>query len=463
MAGKNYNYTGGDMTGLGGFRDDKASLWSDYAQGQANDERNALNDERMAIGRSVYDDMLGSVRKNAAYRRQRTDLAAYTLLSAFKLGTMSEDGTVPPEAYNALTNAFGYDGKTKSVQGGKVLPNGDVGFAVMETDPETGVQNVRMKKFPFQQVYGIAMENPGVFSRDELMNMRENVRERLGIPRAHLKFNSEIPEIPEDYGMAKANVQGAAPDGNAIPIKGSWLRGPRKPANISAFGANGRGGFTRYESSDATGHRLVIQDYGTRAEKPQVRWKLLSSGADGKRYENSLTGEVISVKPGQTIESAARGVTEREKIAQMSAESKRLSDEMRDERERDIADAKNEASIEEAKIRAEAARDIAKERLAADEKKAAANAKVDKTALAKLEDELRKLTENDDGSKREDMTDEEKARASEIQRKIDGMLGIRVDGSGAPVKMISRDEWNKMTVEEKAAYLGSVKRKMNNL
>jgi hypothetical protein len=95
------------------------------------------------------------------------------------------------------------------------------------------------------------------------------------------------------------------------------LRGePRQPSRVSWFGSDGKGGISRGAVDRKTGEDWS-EDAGTRSPDYQGRWKVLESNADGTRYENDQTGEVIDVPKGGNLRDVVRGATERERVAQM--------------------------------------------------------------------------------------------------------------------------------------------------
>lgn len=114
--------------------------------------------------------------------------------------------------------------------------------------------------------------------------------------------------------------------GTSVPS--NWLMEPRRSSSISAFSADGKGGFTRTEYNGETGERTE-ENYGTRDPNEKGQWKVLRSGylsdrgAYGSDYENSKTGERVFVGEGETapwMKDKTKG-SDKMAIAQIKADA----------------------------------------------------------------------------------------------------------------------------------------------
>ena len=331
---------------------DDAKTWDDALREQ-NDERNRVREEMRAASMAnimrenaaVFDNYMKMHAQTVAEQRQRNRRGAANLLSAFKIGAYS-GGKVPTDMLTGLNDALGYDGRTRGIYAVSVMGNGDVKFGVAQKDPKTGELSSSIQDIPFSQIYNMALENPGILSRDELMRLRNNsiTTQKLTEDMA----NRDMPPVPDDYGVVRTPVGGMTPT-SGISVNPAWLYGPQRRANISAFGANGHGGFTNYDSNEDTGHQLQVRDSGTRAAEDKGRWKVLSSGADPNRddgtqltrYENSKTGEVVSVRDGETPPWESRAGSEKERIARINADGKIKAAEKANETKISLAEAAN--------------------------------------------------------------------------------------------------------------------------
>jgi len=274
---------------------------------------------------AVFDNYMRMHAQTMAEQRQRNRRGAVNLLSAFKIGLYS-GGNVPADMLPGLNDALGFDGKTRRIDGARIRKDGRMGLAITSMDPSTGQSRVDVQEFVPVQIYNMARENPGVMTRSELLSMRDNIGRAGRMTKDMLDRDLPIPA--DDYDGPGTRVPVGEPTASGgTSVNPNWLYGPQRRANVSAFGANGRGGFTNYDSNEETGYQLQQRDSGTRAAEDKGRWKILSSGSHGDgrrgtRYENDKTGETIFVPEGQTIESVTRGVSDKERVAQIQERAK---------------------------------------------------------------------------------------------------------------------------------------------
>ena len=311
---------------------DDGKTWEDAFREQEETRNMEREQARLAaqsqiIGENaaVFDNYMRMHAQTMAEQRQRNRRGAVNLLSAFKIGSYS-GGNVPADMLPGLNDALGFDGKTRRIDGARIRRDGRMGLAITSMDPSTGQSRVDVQEFTPAQIYNMARENPGVMTRSELISMRDNIGRAGRMTKDMLDRDLPIPA--DDYDGPGTRVPVGEPTASGgTSVNPNWLYGPQRRANISAFGANGRGGFTNYDSNEDTGHQLQVRDSGTRAAEDKGRWKVLSSGAHGDgrrgtRYENDKTGEVVFVPEGQTIESVTRGVSDKERVAQIQENAK---------------------------------------------------------------------------------------------------------------------------------------------
>ncbi len=337
------------------------SSWNEWAQRQQADADNAAMAERIRAGQEVFDGYRQLGDQAMSEQRQRNRRAALNLLSGFKLAAMRGDGIVPNYALVGMGDALGYNNEKNGVLQGAVINPKDGSFGLVVQD---GSGNVATKPFTFAQMYNMALENPGVFTRDELRYLRDgSIRTRKLTPDM---ANRDLPMVPDNYGEVRTPVGEVTPSGG-VSVPGAWLYGQRRYGG-SVSSADGRGGFSR--TSIGADGSVTREDYGTRSPSSRGRWKVLSVGADPnssdgtqiRRYENSETGEVVSVRDGETPpwERATSGMGEKERIARMNNESRERIQKERGQAQRDVAQATADATKRKADASVEVASQTAK-------------------------------------------------------------------------------------------------------
>lgn len=292
-------------------------------------EQNARKAEQMNASRGVLNNYIRSGLQLEKLAMDQMSARDDHIASAMKLAG-ANGGMIPKYMMPGLNNAFGLDGKTAGVYGGGFKKDGSGFFiAVAETDPNTGRLVPRAVQLDRKQMYDLMLSKPGIFTRGEMQAVRNKYAED------YMKNNpgsKPLPEVPPDYGQVGDVGVGNRTETGGTAVPSSWLYGPRRHSAVSAFSANGRGGFTRMEQFEDANGNLVRQEErtGTSAENHPGNWKVLSKGpdpdGDGKaqitRYENDKTGEVIDVRDGETLRDKIRGVSDKERVAAINADSR---------------------------------------------------------------------------------------------------------------------------------------------
>lgn len=309
---------------------------------QMEQERNAALAQQISANRGVYDGYAQMGNTIAARQAQFMGNANAHLASSLRLAA-ENGGRLPQYAWQGLGGALGLDGKNAAIVGGGFDKKGGFMLAVARKNPQTGQVEQTPMSFTPQQQYSLMLSTPGIFSRQEVEGMRNQL-----IDNFHM-HPDQVPQVPQGWGETGNVGVGNRTASGGTSVNPNWLFGPQRRSSISAFGANGRGGFTQYESNEQTGYQLQHRDSGTRAEGDKGRWKVLSRGADPKsgdgtqvtRYENDKTGEVVSVRDGETPPWESRAVGEKERIARINADGKIKAAEKANETRMNLAEAAN--------------------------------------------------------------------------------------------------------------------------
>lgn len=229
-----------------------AGEWQDALASQEAKRREAEEARTRKYGEFVmseFDNIVTRDRERKAEARRMKDAT----LSAMMLHARNGDGFVPPSLLEAASQNMGFP-----VAGGNFDENGNF---LLYTAAKG--QDGRAQFMP------AAIASPemqlGTLSRAQMgIGMQRDVYRRLSeryTPSQLEKRGIRNPDAPVSSG-------GVTFSGGTARRLGASVLGPER-RGISAFGANGWGGFTRYESSEDTGHRLESKDFGTRA--PSVR------------------------------------------------------------------------------------------------------------------------------------------------------------------------------------------------
>ena len=288
------------------------SSWSDLAAQQRADAETAQINANQKMFDGFVNIETAARRKAVALDNQKAIAGAAMMESAFRNGGMSDRSLSP-----AFSQAFGMP-----VYGGQIIDLNDGGekaFVIYGAtkDPRTGEARVA----PVAMMDGTQMMR--VLQRAKLGDRTEDLQKSIygGLssrytPDQLAKMGLRSPTAPISTGTTV--------------ISGASLRSmrgePRQRSTISVFsnvGGDGRiGSGTRSATIRPDGTREEVTT-GTRREDAPGKWKVLSSGADGTRYENDKTGEVVNVPKGSSLRDILRnGGSERERIAQMNNDSR---------------------------------------------------------------------------------------------------------------------------------------------
>lgn len=194
--------------------------------------------------------------------------------------------------------------------------------------------------------------------------------------------------VPPDVLDAASENMGFRVAGGNFDKKGNFIlyglqQGGPERRGVSSFSADGKGGFSRtHTGPDGVTTR---EDFGTRDPNYKGEWRVLSKGpsedseiehdevvtdengnpvlndkgekvtrrvkgnrSQVTRYENSKTGEVVSVKDGETPPWERQATSEKERIAKMNNDSREAIQKSRSQTARDVANASAQATKEKA-------------------------------------------------------------------------------------------------------------------
>lgn len=302
-------------------------------------EQQAMMDQRRAtIGENgaMFDNIVqtdAKVKQRAGQLRRR---AAVGLLSAYKLGASVDGGRVPPSVYTMVGGMLGYDNKTSGIGNIQVGMDGS-----MTITPFANVNGqLQMQdpiKLPFETMYGMGLENQGVLTADEMTALRSNavLKQNLTEDMA----NRMYPAVPEGYGNPDYVPVGGRTENGAINVGRAFSRGPRVKGGGGSFFSDGKGGFIRTRSDESTGFQTVEERSGTLADDYKGRWKVLRGGGGQTTYKNDKTGDVVTVRDGETPPWVANASSsEKERIARINADGRIKAAEKANETKMNLAD-----------------------------------------------------------------------------------------------------------------------------
>lgn len=315
--------------------------WNELAAQQ----RATRETEQMNANQQLFDGFVNietaARDRQLALNHQRAIAGAAMIDSAFRNGGMSDRSLS-----QAFSEAFG-----QPIYGGQILdlPDGKGKAFVMygaAKDPQTGEAKVA----PVAMMDGTQMMK--VLQSANLGDRTKGVQNAIYgdlssrfTPDQLGKMGVSRPSAPISTGGAVISAAGMRA-----------LRGePRPRSTVSVFSNIGGDGYAGTGTRSATirpdGTRDEVTT-GSRREDAPGKWRVLESSADGTRYENDKTGEVVNVPKGSNLREVLRsGGSERERIAQMNNDS-------RERRAQIAADATREKANkmkEVAEIRARAA------------------------------------------------------------------------------------------------------------
>ena len=338
--------------------------WNEALSQQENDRQAADYAETQRYGEQVMSDFDNLVAKGNQRRAESRRMKDATL-SAMILQARNGNGYVPPDVLDAASENMGF-----RVAGGNFDKNGNFILYGLQQGEDGSAQ-----------MAPVAIASPG-------MQLQTLSRAKMG-----LEYQREIydglsrrytPEQLEKRGFANPDAQQTV--GSVTDRGGVFARAVRGPdrRGISSFSADGKGGFSRtYTGPDGVTTR---EDFGTRDPNYKGEWRVLSKGpsedseiehdevvtdengnpvlndkgekvtrrvkgnrSQVTRYENSKTGEVVSVKDGETPPWERQATSEKERIAKMNNDSREAIQKSRSQTARDVANASAQATMEKAK------------------------------------------------------------------------------------------------------------------
>lgn len=235
----------------GGFGDmDWQTAAAEQERRRRDEEMTArMNENRADLAQ--YDEMLGAQRAQAAQRRAN-GLRQTAIAMRY---AMQNGGKVPEQLIPAFNQKMGYDGKTRRFLGGMYDGKGNLHFFMQNGDGQGNFQDAPVTLDRKGQ-FDLMREFPGIFSDEDVNAMAQSLMTKDGLTRDQIWGGNATPGSRTATGGTVVNP--------------SWLTGPQRRSSISAFGADGRGGFTNYESSEQTGYQLQQRDSGTRAPQPEL-------------------------------------------------------------------------------------------------------------------------------------------------------------------------------------------------
>lgn len=237
--------------------------------------------------------------RRVALNQNKAIAGAAAINSAYRNGGFSD-----PSLRESLSNAFGMP-----VYGGQIVDMGEgMGKSFVlygaKSDPKTGeAQFAPVALLDDKSVLQVIKRaNAGDAMNDAAKEFYASASSRY-TPAQLSDFGVSRPGGPMVLGSAEIRS-----------------RGPRH-SRVSASYFDGEGGYSRMDYDGWTGERQEVRG-GTMSPEYPGRWKVLESGPNGKRYENSRTGEVVNVPDGSTLRDVLRGTSEKEKIAQINAQGR---------------------------------------------------------------------------------------------------------------------------------------------
>lgn len=339
--------------------------WNEALSQQENDRQAADDAEQKRYGEQVMSDFDNLVAKGNQRRAESRRMKDATL-SAMILQARNGNGYVPPDVLDAASENMGF-----RVAGGNFDKKGNFILYGLQQGEDGSAQ-----------MAPVAIASPG-------MQLQTLSRAKMG-----MEYQREIYEgLSRRYTPEQLEKRGYAnPDSPQVvgstTMSGSAARrlfsmgGPER-RGVSSFSADGKGGFSRtHTGPDGVTTR---EDFGTRDPNYKGEWRVLSKGpsedseiehdevvtdengnpvlndkgekvtrrvkgnrSQVTRYENSKTGEVVSVKDGETPPWERQATSEKERIAKMNNDSREAIQKSRSQTARDVANASAQATKEKA-------------------------------------------------------------------------------------------------------------------
>ena len=311
------------------------TAWNAAAIEQERERKAAEDAETQRYGEQVMSDFDNLVAKGNQRRAESRRMKDATL-SAMILQARNGNGYVPPDVLDAASENMGF-----RVAGGNFDKKGNFILYGLQQGEDGSAQ-----------MAPVAIASPG-------MQLQTLSRAKMG-----LEYQREIYEgLSRRYTPEQLEKRGYAnPDSPQVvgstTMSGSAARrlfgmgGPER-RGVSSFSADGKGGFSRtHTGPDGVTTR---EDFGTRDPNYKGRWKQISVGPDPddkkfdengnevnnpnprqiRRYENDKTGEVVSVRDGETPPWEQ---TERTRTAQINARAQAERDAAKIKAQKDVAE-----------------------------------------------------------------------------------------------------------------------------
>lgn len=295
----------------GKIMDRKDMGWDELAdQQRANRETEAINENRKTFDQYLAIEQ-GAKRQKSELNHQRAIAFTAAAHSARENGGMSDSSLSA-----SLSQAFGRPTYGIQLVKGIDIGNGPESVYVMYgpgKDPQTGKTTIRPTGMIGSRDAVKLFDSAGL--GDDTNDLRNDIID-----------NSYLGKLTDDQRAAMGVSRPSAPISTGTTVISAAgmraLRGtPRTPSRVSWFGSDGKGGFSRGAVDRKTGEDWN-EDTGTRSPDYQGRWRVLESNADGMRYENDQTGEVVNVPKGSSLRDVLRGSSERERVAQIQAQGR---------------------------------------------------------------------------------------------------------------------------------------------
>ena len=300
----------------------KENDWNAALSEQEKERRSSDDAETQKYGEQVMSDFDNLVMQGNQ-RRAETRRMRDATLSAMILQARKGNGFVPPDVLDAASENMGF-----RVAGGNLDKNGNFILYGMQQGQDGSSKMVPVAvASPGMQLQTLSRAKMGLDYRRELYG---NLSRRF-TPAQLEKRGYFNPDAPQVVGSTTIS------SGTARRVFG--FGGPERRGG-GTFSADGKGGFTRTQTGpDGVTER---EDFGTRDPNNKGRWKQISVGADPddkkfdengnevynpsprqiRRYENDKTGEIVTVKDGETPPWERHAASEKERIAKMNNDSR---------------------------------------------------------------------------------------------------------------------------------------------
>ncbi len=322
------------------------SAWNAAAMEQERERQAAEDAETQKYGRQVmadFDNIVAMGNQQRAETRRMHDAT----LGALMLQARKNNGFVPSDVRIAASKNLGMP-----VAGGNYDDSGNfILYGLRQGQggrPQMAPIAIASPEMQFQTLHRAKM---GLDYQRELYGglSRRYTPEQLG------KMGLSDPDRPETVG-------GTTIGGGTARRLGAGILPPER-RGISAFSADGKGGFSRINMGEdgVTAH----EDFGRRDPNHNGKWKQISVGPDPeddssnprqiRRYENDKTGEVVTVRDGENPPWERAATSEKERIAKMNNDSREAIQAFRSQAAREVAETSAQATKEKAQLAYEAA------------------------------------------------------------------------------------------------------------